>query len=366
MALVKERKALKMISNYTPARTIESVCKTYGVNSIVKLAGNENRLGCSSKVVEALLENRNQFSYYPDSNYTVLRGKLSAIHNIDGENLIFGNGSFELISLVAQAYLEQKSESIIPTPSFGWYKNVTLQADAKPVLIPLKNYGVDLQGIKAAVTDKTKVIWICNPNNPTGTVLPVDELLTFIEEVPKHILVVLDEAYVDFIDSEYLDTVELVRKHRNVILLRTFSKLYGLASLRIGYGIAADEVTSNLQKVRLPVNVNYAAVLAAEVSLEDSEFKEKVLKANREGLRYYYLELDKLQLKYIKSNGNFLLVKIGLDGKYVEAEFLKRGYMIRNGEEFGLDGFIRISIGRKEENERVIEILKEILIRPKA
>ncbi len=361
MKQVSERQALHQIAPYTPAKTIESVCEEYGLDKIVKLAGNENRLGCSKKVIESLENYKEKFPYYPDTNYTRLKDALIKKHNVKGEQLIFGNGSFELISLVAQAYLESGDEAIINQPSFGWYTNATLQMNVKPVYVPLKDMTVNLEALKDAITDKTKIIWICNPNNPTGTVLPWKELLTFIDDVPRNIVIVLDEAYIDFIEGGYMDTVDIIRDHKNVILLRTFSKLYGLASFRIGYGIADEEIISNLHKVRLPINVNFAAYIAAVASLEDKEFKERVLKHNRESLDFYYRELDKLGLKYVRSNGNFILVNVGMDGSYVEKEFLKRGYMIRNGEEFGLIGYVRISIGTKEENTEVIKILRDIL-----
>ena len=361
MSKPNEREALDSIAPYKPAKTIESVCRKYGLKSIVKLAGNENRLGCSPQVISALENFQGEFSYYPDTNYTRLREILTRKHNVNDAQLIFGNGSFELISLAAQTYLEKGDEAIISESTFGWYTNATLQMDATPVYVPLKDFGINLEAMKETITDKTKIIWICNPNNPTGTVIPETELLSFIDSVPENILIVLDEAYIDFIEGGYIDTVDIIRKHKNVLLLRTFSKLYGLAAFRIGYGIADEEILSCLHKVRLPINVNFAAYAAAVASLEDVEFKEKVLKHNRNSLDFYYRELDNLGLKYVRSNCNFIIVETGIDGGYVEEEFLKRGYMIRNGEEFGLKNYVRISIGTEEENAEVIKILKDIL-----
>ncbi len=358
MDKLKARKALEKISPYQPAKTLRSVCEAYHLDSIIKLAGNENRLGCSENVAKALLERKEEIAFYPDTNYTDLREKLIRIHNVEAEELIFGNGSFELISLIAQAYLNEEDESVINTPSFGWYTNVTLQMGAIPVYVPTADYKVSLSGIQNVVTNKTKIIWICNPNNPTGTVLPAEELIQFINEIPSNILIVLDEAYIDFTEKSYIDTVELIKKYDNVILLRTFSKVYGLAAFRIGYGIANEKIISNLHKVRLPINVNFAAYLAAAVSLDDKAFKEKVLENNKKGLALYYKELDALGIKYVRSNGNFILIDIGLDGKYAEEEFLKRGIMIRNGDDFGLKNHVRISIGTEEENKKVIEIIK--------
>ncbi|MDO4623084.1 MAG: histidinol-phosphate transaminase [Eubacteriales bacterium] len=357
---VKERKALEKIVSYKAARTIESVCQEYGIDTIVKLAGNESRLGCSPKVKEALLANMDEIAFYPDLNLTILREKLQEIHHVDADQLVFGNGSFEIIQMLALAYLEEGDETIIADPTFNWYGNVTVQMGAVPVYVPLRDFYNDLEGMKNAVTDKTKIIWICNPNNPTGTLHSREEIEAFIREVPDHVLIVVDEAYIDFAEN-YGDSADLTLKYENVVILRTFSKLYGLASLRLGYGIAAPAVISNINKVRNPINVNMAAYVAAIASLEDEEFKNSVIKRIQASREYYYREFDKLGLFYVKASGNFIFVRTGLNGKYVEAEFLKRGYMIRSGTDYGWDDYIRISIGTEEENQRVIEILTEIL-----
>jgi histidinol-phosphate aminotransferase len=294
-------------------------------------------------------------------NCSILREKLSHIHQVDQDNFVFGNGSFELISLIAQVYLEAGDESIIPVPSFGWYSNVTLQMNANAVNVPLKDYKVDLDKIYQSITEKTKLIWICNPNNPTGTIIEQQNLLEFIKKVRSDILIVLDEAYIDFLESEYLDTTKLIYEYSNIILLRTFSKLYGLASFRIGYGIADEKIIQNLNKVRLPINVNFLAQEAAIASLDDNEFRDKVLINNKIGLQMYYTALEELGLEYVRSNGNFILLNVGKDSLWVENEFLKEGIMIRAAVEFGLPTWIRISVGTVEENVKVIKILKKIM-----
>ncbi len=357
----KERIALEKLQNYTAAKTLESVMREYGVTQILKLAGNENRLGCSPKVAEVLHDSQCKLSFYPDMNCTILREKLSDIHLVNNENLIFGNGSFELISLIAQAYLEEGDESIIPIPSFGWYTNVTLQMNAKTVNVPLVSHKVDLEAIFQSITEKTKLIWICNPNNPTGTIIEQQKLLDFIENVREDILIVLDEAYIDFSETEYFDSTKLIFNYNNIILLRTFSKLYGLASLRIGYGIANENIIQNLNKVKSPINVNLLAQEAAIVSLDDEKYKNKVLDNNKIGLQMYYQALEEIGLEYVRSNGNFILFDVGKESTWIENEFLKKGIMIRAGVEFGLPTWIRVTIGSKEENSKVIETLKNIL-----
>lgn len=358
--MVKERSGVEKIAPYQAAKSLESVKREYGLTEIIKLAGNENRLGCSSKVINILSDQHSQLSFYPDPNCTTLRETLSEIHKVEPEQLIFGNGSFELISLIAHVYLEEGEESLIPYPTFGWYQNVTLQMNATPVIVPLKDFAIDLDVVFQQISDKTKVIWICNPNNPTGTILTEESLNSFLDKVPKSILIVLDEAYIDFVEGEYFNTVELIKSHENVILLRTFSKIYGLASFRIGYGIGNVSLIQRINKVRSPINVSLIAQQAALLSLEDQAFKQKVLDNNRKSLDLYYSTLDTLGLQYIRSHGNFILFQAGVEGDKAESLFLEKGIIIRNGSEFGLDGFIRVSVGTYEENEKVLEILKEI------
>lgn len=360
MSMVKERSGVRKIAPYQAARSLEAVKREYGLDQIIKLAGNENRLGCSGRVSDILKEQKDQFSFYPDSNCTILRERLSSLHNVGPDHLIFGNGSFELIALIAHTYLETEEEAIIPDPSFGWYRNVTLQMNGKPVMVPLKDFAIDTEEILQLIGDKTKIIWICNPNNPTGTVLKEEQLAGFIRKVPDHILVVLDEAYIDFVEEPYFDTTDLIKQHENVILLRTFSKLYGLASFRIGYGIGNPELIEKINKVRSPLSVSFPAQKAAEVSLEDEDFKRLVLENNRKSLDLYYSELKRLGLNYVRSNGNFILIEVGTDGKTVEDIFMQNGIIIRNASEFGLDGWIRVSVGAYTENVKVIEVLEAV------
>ncbi len=361
---VKEKKSVENLPKYKLAKSLKSFSLEYGIEEkdIIKLAGNENRYGCSRKVLEAINNRKSDFSFYPDMNVTLLREKLSKKHNINPENFIFGNGSFELITLIGEAFISSGNEVIYNDPSFGWYLNVTLKNEGTIIRVPVtEDKAVDTEEILKRINDKTKVIWLCNPNNPTGTVLPSEVLKDFVERVPRHVLLVLDEAYIDFIDGDYIDTIDFVRKYDNVIILRTFSKSYGLASFRIGYGIADVSIIENLLKVKLPINLGLVAQTAALAALDDEEFTNFIIKKNREQLQYYYVEFEKLNLRYIPSNGNFVLVNIGKSGAFAEKEFAKKGIIIRNGEEFGLDKWLRISVGKPEENKKVIEVLKEIV-----
>ena len=233
---VKQNSKIANTKLYRPAKTIESVIREYGFepDQVIKLAGNESRFGVSPKVIDALVNEKDQYSFYPDVEATKLRELLAEYHDISPEYLIFGNGSFELISLIGKAYIEAGDEAIYTDPSFGWYINATVSNEGKLVRVPVtEDQGVDVDGILAATNDKTKVIWLCNPNNPTGTIIPEKDLLRLIDETPKDVLIVLDEAYLDFAEEDYINTVDFVKEHDNVILLRSFSKTYGLASFRI-------------------------------------------------------------------------------------------------------------------------------------
>lgn len=361
---VEEKKILKNIKEYTPAKSRESIKRKYGIEHLVKLAGNENRMGCSKKATWALkefIENDEEIFLYPDGNVTVLRELLAEKHGVENEELIFGNGSFEIIEIIAKTYLEQADEAIISIPSFSWYENVTKQAGAIPVKVKSKNFETDLDAINKAITDKTKIIWICNPNNPTGTLIDSVELEKFIDNVRNDILIVLDEAYMDFVTGKYINSAELIKRYDNVIALRTFSKLYGLAGFRIGYGYADKKIISSLLKSKTPINVSAVAQVAAIASIKDEEFKDKVIKNNRDCLERMYSFLNKAGLRYVKSHTNFILFDTGMDSKLVTEKFLEKGILIRGGSEYGFDTYVRITIGTKDDTDKVIDILEELL-----
>jgi len=350
---------------YKPAKTIESVIREYGFepDQVIKLAGNESRFGVSPKVIEALAAERERYSFYPDMEATKLRELLSEYHGIDKDYFIFGNGSFELISLIGSAYIEEGDEAIYADPSFGWYINSTLSNGGTIVKVPVKDdQSVDVDGIISKIGEHTKVIWICNPNNPTGTLIPEADLRRIVDETPDNVLIALDEAYLDFAEEEYFNTVELVKEHDNVVLLKSFSKTYGLASFRIGYAIANPDIIEGLSKVKLPINTSHAAQVAAIASLKDVRYKDCVVSEVKAQKKYYYEEFDKLGFSYVRSHTNFILVKTGLDGAELEETFLRKGIMLRKGEEFGpqYKEWLRISVGKPEDNKKVIEVFKEV------
>jgi len=353
------REAVKSLKVYKPAKNLEKVMKERGLKKIIKLAGNENTLGFSPMAMEAAAVFT---SRYPDGQSFNLKAALAEKHSVEVSQIICGNGSFELIFLIALAYLEKSEETILCEPSFNWYKNVTAIMGGKSVSVPVKDFGYDLEGIKKAVTEKTKIIWICNPNNPTGTIIRRKEMEEFLESIPENVLVVLDEAYVDFcVDKEFPDSFELLKKHPNILILRTFSKLEGLAFFRVGYAVGNESVIENLAKVRLPINVTGPAQNAAIAALKDKDFIEKSRTNILNGLEQYYRAFDEWGLKYVKSHANFIFVDIGTDSSGAVEYLEENGVLVRGGAEFGFPSMLRISIGIPEENQLVIDLLKKYL-----
>lgn len=363
MPEVSCRKALKNIKSYAPAKTLEAIQEELGISNILRLAANENTMGSSPMVEIAIQKTISNLYLYPDGMCTELRKKLADTYNLNSEQLIFSNGSFELISLIAQAYISEQDESIIPVPTFGWYKVVTLAMGGNVVEVPLKNHSINLEYVKNNINNKTKVIWLCNPNNPTGTIFDKTQLTNFLKSIPKNILVVLDEAYYEYATSgNYPETSDLLELYSNIIILRTFSKVYGLAALRVGYGITSKEIITELNKVRLPMNVNGIAQVAALASLEDQNFRKLCVENNNSGKEYYYNVFKEMNFEYIPTYTNFIMVNIKEDSIQVANEILKRGISVRAGVEFNMPTWLRITIGRAEENIRLVEVLKDVLL----
>jgi histidinol-phosphate aminotransferase len=355
------RKALDNLLPYKAARSLESVKREFGVKDVIKLAANENCHGFSPRVTEAILAAQNGITFYPDTEVTLLRDALVRKLGVEKDELVFGNGSFELLTLAATAFLDTGTEAIIPKPSFGWYSVMTTAANAVPIIVPLKNHAVDLDAILGRITARTRLVWLCNPNNPTGTYISGAALDAFIEEVPESVLIVLDEAYIDFAPEDAPHSIELIHRHKNIITLRTFSKVYGLASLRIGYAAGNAGLVEKLSRVRAPVNVNALAQTAALAALEDDNFYDYVVRKNQEGRQLYYTALERLGLAYIPTACNFIMFDTTRDSGAIEYEYTKRGILVRNGKEFDMPSWIRVTIGTEEQNRKVLEILESIM-----
>lgn len=362
--MVKEKKALSLISPYASGKPIDEVKREYGLTKVVKLASNENPYGASQLALKAAKKALKLLNIYPDSASFDLRAALSKKHGLDGDMFAFGTGSDGLIELICKTFIEPGDEAICPHPSFSLYETNVNASNGTVVRVSLnEGYAMDLDAMQKAITDKTKIIWLCNPNNPTGAIYEENEQKKFIESVRDDILIVIDEAYYEFAlkNNKYPDSEALLKKHKNIIILRTFSKIYGLAALRVGYAMADSSIIKAMDKIRAPFNVNSVAQAASIASLEDEKFAEETIRKNEENKLYLYDEFDKLQMPYIKSHTNFIMVNTNRDSSYMYQELLKQGYIVKGGHVLGMDGYLRVTIGTKKECKGFIKALKEII-----
>ncbi len=355
--------ALNGLPVYQPGRPIEEVARELGLapDSIIKLASNENPLGPSPLARTAMRKAIADVNLYPDGNAFYLKQKLAAKLGVAPANLIPGNGSNEVIELIGHALLAPGAEVVVSQYCFAVYPIVTALFGAKLITVPAKNYGHDLDAMLAAITPNTRVVFVANPNNPTGTTAGREDLARFVNAVPPNVLVALDEAYVEFL-NEPLDLLPDIRNGSkpNLILMRTFSKIYGLAGLRIGYGVGHPDFIAALEKIRQPFNINSIAQAGALAALDDTKHVEKTRKINSRGLKLYARTFRKLGLEFIPSSANFILVRVG-DGQGVFAGLQKLGVIVRPMAGYQLPEWIRISIGTTKENQRCVEALKTVL-----
>jgi len=362
-----------------PIKELERELKVKGVNvkNIVKLASNENPLGPSKKAVSALKKNAGRIYFYPESSCPELRKKLAEKLRVEPENLIFGNGSDEIIELIGKVFLNPEDEIIVSEHAFIRYKMAGDLMGSKVVTVPMTpplraraGFTHDLEAMAKAVTPKTKAIFIANPNNPTGTYNTKKEFEDFFSQLSTmnyQLLTVVDEAYYEYakIEKDYPDTLSYLHRGENIIILRTFSKIYGLAGLRIGYGIAKKEIIDFLERIRPPFNVNSLAQEAALASLEDGAQVKKSVQLVKEGKKYLYQELKKLGLNYISSAANFILIEMKkrgnyLTGKEVFRKLLQQGVIVRPMEEYGFPEYIRVTVGLPQENKKFIQALQKM------
>ncbi len=354
---------LENLPVYQPGRPIEEVARELGLDPgcIIKLASNENPLGPSRLGLAAMRQALKQVNLYPDGNAFYLKQKLAAKLGVTPANLILGNGSNEVIELVGHALLAPGAEVVVSQYCFAVYPIVTALFGAKLVVVPAKNHAHDLDAMLAAITPNTRIVFVANPNNPTGTTASREELARFVNAVPADVLLALDEAYIEFLD-EPLDLLPEIRNGSkpNLLLMRTFSKIYGMAGLRIGYGIGHPDFIAALEKIRQPFNINSVAQAGALAALDDTKHVGKTRKINSRGLKLYARTFRKLGLEFIPSSANFILVRIG-DGQRVFGELQKLGVIVRPMGGYQLPEWIRISIGTPKENKRCLEALKSVL-----
>jgi histidinol-phosphate aminotransferase len=356
------KEQLLKLKPYQPGKSINEVKKQYGLSEIVKLASNENPFGSSEKVAAGIAELTGGFSIYPDGYATDLRFSLAEHLKVLPEQLIFGNGSDEIIQIISRSLLSPDTNTVMAAPTFPQYKHNGTIEGSEIREIPLIDGAHDLVGMAEAIDEKTSVVWLCSPNNPTGMYITHEDLKAFIARVPDYVLIVLDEAYYEYVTAQdFHDSLKLLNDYKNLIILRTFSKIYGLASFRVGYGIAHADTIAALEPAREPFNVNTLAQVAAIAAIDDQDFVQRCKQENTEGLKQFYAFCGEAGLKYYPSQGNFILIDFDADGQEVFQFLLERGYIVRSGKALGFPTCVRITVGSKEQNAGVIEKLQEYL-----
>jgi histidinol-phosphate aminotransferase len=355
--------ALDQLPVYQPGRPIEEVARELGLPAehIIKLASNENPLGPSPAALGAMQDAIHRVHLYPDGNAFYLKNRLAEKLGLQPANLILGNGSNEIIEFVAHALLTPGTEVVASQFCFAVYPIVTQLFGATLVTVPARDHGHDLPAMLGAVTPRTRLLFVANPNNPTGTLAGTDDVLHLVHNVPDHVLLVMDEAYLEFLDSP-ADLLPLIREGRrhNLLLMRTFSKIYGLAGLRLGYGIGSPELIAALEKIRQPFNTNAVAQAAALAALDDEAHLAATRDNNRRGLAFLEAGFSSLNLEFVPSFANFILVRVG-DGARVFSELQRRGVITRPMGGYQLPEWIRITVGTERENRRCLEALGEVL-----
>lgn len=359
---IKARKTLDQIQPYSPGKPIWEVQEELGLERVIKLASNENPLGPSKQAVKAIEQGVFGLNRYPDADASDLKAAIAKEHGVEKTQVIPTNGADELITLISEAFLEQGDEIIVPDPSFSEYDFGAHIMGAKVVKVPFaQGFAFDVDAMIAAVTDKTKIIYICSPNNPTGTYMKKQDVQKLLDAVGD-ILVVFDAAYSHYADAEdYTDGTEFIQQGYPLLTLKTFSKIYGIAGVRVGFGIAADSIITSILKVKEPFNVNTLAQLAATAAVTDHEHVTQSREANSRGREYLYEAFEELGLPFTKSMANFVLVKLGDEGETLYQDLMKKGVIVRYGKGWGLPEYVRVSVGTDEENEFFVQALRELI-----
>ena len=359
---IKKRSCLQRITPYVPGKPVEELEREYGIKDAVKLASNENPSGPSPLAVEAIRNSLTKINLYPDGRGYLLKNELAGRFGLQEDNVILGNGADELINLVCAAYINPGDEVIIADPSFTSYESAVIIMDGVLRKIPTTEFFHDLGAMSEAVNSKTRLVFICNPNNPTGTIVTHRDAERFLDGLPPGILVVMDEAYYEYVtDPGYPASLNFLADGRNILILRTFSKMYGLAGLRIGYGLADEEVIKDLHSVRAPFNVNSVAQAAALAALQDTEHVCAVRELNDRSKKYLYGEFERMGLAYVPTETNFVFLDVKTDSRRLYTDMLRKGVIVRPGDVFGYPQFLRVTFGKDGENRRFIKVLEQCL-----
>jgi histidinol-phosphate aminotransferase len=351
---------IRALRPYPPGKPIEEVEREYGVSDSIKLASNENSLGPSPKAIAALREGAAAVHLYPDGGAYYLRRALAERLGVGADWVLFGNGSNELIELAVRAFVHEGDEAVVAEHAFVIYAMAVQAQGGRTTVVPARDYGHDLDAMAAAVSTCTRMVFLANPNNPTGTVFRRREWERFLAAVPPEVIIVMDEAYAEYVDDdEYPDSIASLAENRPILVLRTFSKIYGLAGLRIGYGVADPAVLDVMNRLRAPFNVNALAQCAAQAALADEEHLARTRRMNREGMRQMEAGLAAMGIEFVPSSANFVLMRIGEVARVYE-ELLRRGVIVRPVGIYGLPDHIRVTIGTREENERFLRALADV------
>lgn len=347
---------------YQPGKPIDELARELGLDHIVKLASNENPRGPGELVQQAMQREFASLSRYPDGNGYILKQALVKHIGVQTGQITLGNGSNDVLDLIARVTVEPGCEAVISEHSFVVYRLAVTIAGGQCIEVPARNFGTDLEAMAAAITPKTTVVFVANPNNPTGTWVTHQAFKTFLDAVPEHIWVVLDEAYLEYADhADYPDGLALLAAHPNLILTRTFSKIHGLAALRVGYGLSSVAFADLLNRARQPFNVGSLGLAAAAAALSDQEFVATSVLLNKQGMTQITNGLDALGLEYISSMGNFVSFDTGRNGAEVFQALLQQGVIVRPIAEYGLPDHVRVSIGLAEENQRFLDVLPSVI-----
>jgi len=357
-------RGVQALSPYQPGKPIDELARELGLDpaDIIKLASNENPLGPSEKALAAAREALSELCLYPDGNGFDLKQALAARFGVDMSQITLGNGSNDVLEVITRCFADVESEVVFSQYAFAVYPLVTQAIGAKGVPVPAKDWGHDLDAMAAAVTDRTKLVFVANPNNPTGTVHNAEAILAFLERIPERVVVVLDEAYCEYLQGEgYADGVELLSRFPNLIVCRTFSKAWGLAALRVGYSISSPEIADILNRVRQPFNVDTIALAAATAVLEDEAYVQRSREVNVSGMAQLEAGFGELGLSFIPSAGNFIAVDVGDDAMGVYQSLLEQGVIVRPIAGYGMPRHLRVSIGLERENAKLLKALSNAL-----
>lgn len=359
---MKVKKSMSGLAPYQPGKPIEEVKREYGLDKVIKLASNENPYGYSEKVRETLLNSLDDLAVYPDGYARLLREKVADFLQVKETELLFGNGSDNVILMLCRAFLCEGDNIVTARPTFSQYGHNAVIEGAEVKEVPLVDGVHDLEGMLAAIDEKTKMVFVCNPNNPTGTYVAEEAFKVFLDKVPEHVLVISDEAYKEYVAVEdYPSTIPMVKDYPNLVILRTFSKAYGLAALRVGYAVGNEDLIKSVDPGREPFNTNTLGQRAAIAAIDDQAFIQDCFEKNRVEMKRLEDFCEEKGLEYYPSQGNFILFNCKLPSGEVFQKLLEKGFIVRNGAAFGFSNAIRLTLGTREQNEQVMEELRQLL-----